>query len=149
ALAAAAAALGHVNIELDADGIARGVFLREGPGRASREHFALAVLRVAGAAPPAATRSERAPAVSSVRDNGWQRDERLLIPFIGPPGRFTRVSAAAVLRGDVPPSTFTGKIALIGATALGLGDAYSTPVSALARPMPGTELTANVMQVVD
>jgi signal transduction histidine kinase/CHASE2 domain-containing sensor protein len=147
ALAGAAAGIGHANVELDADGIARGVFLREGPERASREHFSLVLLRVAGQSPSVAVPSERAPAAAPVQPPAWQRDERLLIPFVGPPGRFTRVSAAAILRGEVPPAALNGRIALIGATALGLGDAYPTPASALGRPMPGTELIANVMQV--
>ena len=147
ALASAAAGIGHTNVELDADGIARGVFLREGPQRASREHFSLVLLRVAGQSPSVAVPSERAPTAEPAHPMAWQRDERLLIPFVGPPGRFTRVSAAAVLRGEVPPAIINGRIALIGATAVGLGDAYPTPASGLARAMPGTELIANVMQV--
>ena len=35
ALAASAAALGHIHVEIDTDGITRSVFLREGPARAS------------------------------------------------------------------------------------------------------------------
>ena len=148
ALAVVAAGIGHVNIELDADGIARGVFLREGMGHASRGHFSLILLEVGRHPPPSAPPTERAPARTAETPSVWSRDDRLLIPFIGPPGVFARVSAAAILRGELPAGAVSGKIVLIGATALGLGDAYATPVSGLARPMPGTELLANVAQVV-
>ncbi len=51
---------------------------------------------------------------------------RLLVNYY-PSGSFRRVSFADVLSGRTPPETFAGKIALVGATAAGLGDAFATP----------------------
>ena len=141
-LATAAKALGHIHVELDADGVARSVFLKEGtPGR-GWDHFALALLGVAGQAPSDAglpgQRRATAPSAS------WQRDHWTQIPYAGPPGHFRRVSYVDVLEGRVPPALLRGKLVLVGATAVGLGDAYPTPLASHDALMPGVELSANV-----
>jgi CHASE2 domain-containing sensor protein/signal transduction histidine kinase len=146
ALASAAAAIGHIHLEIDDDGIVRSTFLREGDGRAWWDHFALAMLRVGGFALPDALPGERAPASASA--GTWQRDHWVQIPFAGPPGRFARVSYVDVLKGVVPPEQLAGKYVLVGATAAGLGDAYATPRSGQAELMSGVEIAANVMNAL-
>lgn len=143
-LADAAKALGHIHVELDADGVARSVFLKEGTQGRWWDHFALALLGIAGQAPPDARLPglRRPEAVGA--GVGWHRDHWTQIPFAGPPGHFPRVSYVDVLEGRVPPQALRGKLVLVGATAVGLGDAYPTPMSSHDALMPGVEVSANV-----
>ena len=149
ALVDAASALGHIHTTVDADGIARGVFLREGlyqppPDTRTWSHFALAMLAVGDPAwrkraLPGA-RNPVAP-VAGI----WSRDYEIRIPFPAPRGRVARVSYVDVLEGRVPSGTFDGKYVFIGATAAGLGDAYPTPISGRNRLTPGVEIHAYVL----
>ena len=146
-LSAAAARLAHAHVELDRDGIARSVFLREGLGHTSRPHLALALLEAAGETPSAPLPGERQ--VPGAQSGGsWSRDYHLLIPFIGPPGRFRYVSYVDVLRGSVPDDVLHGAYVLVGATAQGLADAYPTPRSGEGIAMPGVEISANVLNAL-
>lgn len=131
-LADTAAALGHVHMPIDADGMARSVRLHEDFARRSYPQLALALLQVAGGKPAAASY----PA------------DTLAIPFMGPPGHVPRISYAQVLQGQVPPGALRGKLVLVGATAAGLGDAYPTPVSGKSAAMPGVEIHANVLEAL-
>jgi len=144
-LAQSAAAIGHANLEIDRDGIVRGVFLREGLGRPNWPYFPAALLAVA--APDAALElhGERHPDLAHAAPV-WVRDFRQLIPYAGPPGHFTQLSYVDVLRGTAPTDALAGKIVLVGATAQGVGDAYATPTSGEGRAMAGVEVAANVLQ---
>jgi PAS domain S-box-containing protein len=146
-LAHAAAGLGHVDLEVDPDGIVRSLFLREGPGAATRDYLAAALLEHTPGAGPIQLRGERHPDVTG-SSTAWVRDYRALIPFLGPPGHFAQLSYVDVLRGDVSPSAVRGKWVLVGATATGLGDGVATPRSGQSRPMPGVEVNAHVLQAL-
>lgn len=145
ALAAGAAALGHIHLEVDADGIARSVFLREGPGEALRpySHFALALLEVGANARPVELPGLRNPAPAGTAR--WRRDHWVHLPFAGPAGTLPRHSYVDVLEGRVERARLAGKTLLVGATAAGLGDAYPTPVTGHSRLMPGVEVNANLV----
>jgi len=67
---------------------------------------------------------------------------RLLITYLGPPGRFRYYSAAHVLDGTVPEKALQDKIVLVGATAVGIYDLRVTPFSGIA---PGVEIQATVI----
>ncbi len=139
----AGAKLGHVHLELDRDGIARSVFLREGARGAVHSQLALALAEVAGAA-PAVLPGERPPQATA--DPGaWLRDHHVHIAYLGPPGAIRRISYARFLAGEVPAEDMAGKMVFIGATAAGMLDAYPTPVSGEVRAMPGVEVSANVL----
>jgi CHASE2 domain-containing sensor protein/signal transduction histidine kinase len=145
-LAEAAAALGHVHVELDPDGIARRLFLLEGLGDPHWQHLSLALLQIAGqmpAAPPAEAATDTP--VSVMR---WARAQPLLIPFAGPPGHFKQISYARVMQGNYAIDAFRDKYVLIGATAAGLGDALPTPVSGFSHSMPGVEINANILDAL-
>ncbi len=69
---------------------------------------------------------------------------RARISFNGPAGSFTPFSAYHVLGGKIPPSTFRGKLVLVGPLAATAGAVpYETPTSL---SIPGLEVTANVIQ---
>ena len=146
-LAAAAAALGHVDIELDDDGLARTAYLKAGMGRPSWSFLALAALEAAGESPGPVV-AERDPHGDSPAAYLWVRDRRILVPFIGPPGSFRRVSYVDVIDRLAPASTLAGAFIVVGPTAVGIGDALPTPVSGAARPMPGVEYAANVLHAL-
>jgi signal transduction histidine kinase len=51
-----------------------------------------------------------------------------------------------MLSGEIPDAMLKGKIVLVGATALGMNDLLTTPVSGLGVPMSGVEFHANVIE---
>ncbi len=138
-----AAGLGRVHAELDADGIARSVYLWEGVGAPVWPHFAQATLKVAGIAPPGL--AARPPDAAETRPFALVRAGQRRIGFLGPPGHVRTLSYAQALTGEFAPGTFRDRIVLVGATAAGMGDLLPTPVSGLAAPMSGVEFNANVV----
>lgn len=141
------ATLGHVDAELDADSILRAAYLRAGPGAPTYPHFALALLETAKEPPRVPPATAVAPPRTE-RTRAWLRDQRVLIRFAGAPGRIQRISFADLLRGNVAADSLRGKFVLIGATAIGVGDAFATPVSGRERPMPGIEISANLLNAL-
>jgi len=139
--------LGHVDTELDADSILRSAYLHAGPGAATYPHFALALLETAGQRPRKPSFALSAPPAFAAQ-GAWLRDQRVLIRYAGPPGKVQRIPYVRLLRGDVAPETLRGKYVLIGATAIGVGDAFATPVSGRERPMPGIEISANLLNAL-
>ena len=148
ALSEVAAALGHVHVELDADGLARGTYLKEGLGSAYWPAFALAIEQLSGESTVSALPGARSPHSQSSVPRVWVRDHHVLIPFVGGPGTILRMSYAQVLSGQYPRDTFKDRIVLIGVTATGLGDSLPTPVSGHAMPMPGVEINANLLHAI-
>lgn len=141
-LAAAAEAIGHINLEHDSDGVVRSVFLNENLGGHWWPHFALALARFVQ--PDAVVTPGLLKIVPGMNSDTWKRANPLHIPFAST-GHFQSVPYVSVLRGEVAPEFFTGKYVLVGATALGLSDSYPTPVSAKAGAMPGVEIHANIL----
>ncbi|WP_273209186.1 CHASE2 domain-containing protein [Marinobacter subterrani] len=133
-LATAAAGLGHAHVELDSDGVARGLYLFNGLGNRLWPSLALAA-RGAGPESPAA---RNIPPYVNVRD------EYRAVPLIGGAGSLPSYSFAQVLSQPPAPERFSGKTVFVGATAAGLGDILPTPFSGLSRPMSGVEFHANV-----
>ncbi|MGC3964670.1 MAG: CHASE2 domain-containing protein [Rhodocyclaceae bacterium] len=148
-LSSAARAIGHIHIDLDRDGIARSVFLREGTDGQWWPHFAQAMLDAAGmSAAPRSSPGIRHPDVLAGRPTPaglWSRDEGMPIPYAGPPGHFRYVSYVDVLNGDAPADMLRGKLVLVGAQAVGMGDAYPTPMASRDGLMPGVEISANIL----
>lgn len=142
------AGVGHINMAVDADGLAREVILREGDGNSPPIwHFAAAMAAYGMPLPltPASFRHEDFTRIDSA---GWVRQDRLRIPYIGPPGTFTRVTVLDVLSGRLAQDYFRGKSVIVGAMATGLGDVFPTPVSRDGRGMSGVEILANVLQAL-
>ncbi|MCF6281163.1 MAG: CHASE2 domain-containing protein [Candidatus Polarisedimenticolaceae bacterium] len=145
-LADVAAALGHVHVELDPDGIVRSLYLREGLGEPYWPHLTLALLSLTGE-----MQSEFSVPESTALAGGpyvWHRAYPLLIPFAGPPGHFQQISYAQVMQGAYEKGRFRDKYILIGITAAGLGDALPTPVSGFSHAMAGVEINANILHAL-
>lgn len=122
-LAEAAAAVGHVDLSPDPDGMLRRARTAAVPGDALPP-LAWAVVAAAGA--PLAPMS-----------SGGEE----LLDFLGPRGTFLTLSYADVLEGKVDAALVRGRIVLIGATAAGLGDVFATPFG---EDLPGVEAHATL-----
>lgn len=149
-LASAATRQGLIGLELDRDGLARSVYLREGIGKARHPQLALAMLEAAGLRSAAAELPGEADPEGGARwSRSRMRDHWYHVPFVGPPGAYSQVSYSDVLAGQMPSGFFRDKFVFVGATAIGLGDAFPTPVSGGSRPLPGVEIHANVLQALN
>lgn len=148
-LASLKAELGHINLELDPDGVARGVALEDGGNDGRWPHFALTMLRVGGEAPVQLPGGALPRQGTAARDgSSWQGGHRIRLRYAGRAGTFPSVSYFDVLRGQVPPDMFRNKYVIVGATATGLRDIYLTPLSLHDAGMSGAELIANVLNNV-
>lgn len=141
-------AVGHVHFEPDRDGVARTLLLTK--ANLTERYWALgfeafrAVLGTRG--PPTEYTNELA--VDNRRIPVTNAKGRLLwIHYDGPEGTFTRVSLASVLEGRTPPSTFAGKVVILGVTAQGAGDHVYTPFS-VGMGMSGIEIHANIFSTL-
>jgi CHASE2 domain-containing sensor protein len=138
-----AAGLGRVHAEIDADSIARGIVMWEGLGAPVWPHFAQVMITVAGELPGHLT--YRAPQVMSNSETHLVKHERVNINFSTAQRKPLSISYEQVLSGSYAADIFRGKWVLVGATASGMADSLSTPVSGLQQPMPGVEFLANVL----
>lgn len=144
----AAAGVGHAHMELDADGIARSVYLQEGLGTPHWPHMTVAALQATEPGRWQQLPGHRNPAPGDESPNILVRDHQILVPFAGPPGHYPRISYTQVIEGRFLPETFRGKTVLVGTTATGLGDVLPTPVSGFNQPMPGVEINANILDAL-
>jgi len=139
----AAAGLGHAHVDYSDNGVARGLYLREGLGRPYWSHLSLALTDMLGETPENLSGKR-----SSVNEDASPfiiyRDYYNLLRFIGPSRTIYRVSYIDVLDGLVSPEQWRGKRVFVGATAKGLGDEIPTPLGAL----PGVEFNANAYQAL-
>jgi len=69
---------------------------------------------------------------------------RVLINYLGPEKTLPHYSISDILERKFPDGTFTGKIVLVGATAIGVYDKRTTPVSSSGE-YPGLEVHATVI----
>jgi signal transduction histidine kinase/CHASE2 domain-containing sensor protein len=178
ALATAAAGVGHVNVQVESEGVARqlAVQVSDDAGETLRA-IPVEAVRVGDRAPvqsvsftgPALVVGSRAipldtsPPVVLVGQAAGRAPRRLetggmTIDYIGPAASFDPVtySVADVLRGMVPAASFRGKYVLIGATAASQGDRVASPFVHQADSqanqhgslMPGVEVLANALNTI-
>ena len=139
ALAIAARRLGHVDVELDSDGLARTLYQFGGLGEPRWPAFSLALahLTAENVVSDIGYKIE-----SQDQGSGWIRQRPMLIPYWGEQGHFRHYSYIDVLQGRVGIKQLKDKTVLIGATAVGMGDVLSTPV----QRMSGVEFNANIIE---
>lgn len=144
-LAAAAAALGHTQMPMDADGVVRRFYSQEGSHGRLWWHMALSLHCVGATAQPC----PQAQAPQTKAALPWQRLQPQFISFAkaapGHQSAFTTYSYIDVLRGDIPAAAFRGKYVLIGATAAGLGEKFTAPIGFDARLISNVEMLGHVL----
>lgn len=176
-LASVAAGTGHVNVQVEMEGVARQVAVQaaDNAGHTLRS-IAIEAVRVADRVPERNVSFTRHALVLGRRaipvnisfgqvlaQSGPHTAKhvltgRLTIDYIGASGSFDPVtySVVDVLRGSVPRSRFQGKYVLIGATAASQSDRVATPFVHQAdlhadehgALMPGVEVMANAVNTI-
>jgi signal transduction histidine kinase/CHASE2 domain-containing sensor protein len=177
AIAKAAAAVGHVNVLTESEGVARQIQVRaaDDAGRSFRA-MALETVRVADGTSDLAVVDGRgelrlgnrvipverwAPPVLTERTQGAAEllaAGRMSVDYIGPSGSFAPKTyrIADVLDGRVLAARFSGRYVLIGATAASLGDRLASPFqhqtdpggNQHGSPTPGVEVLANAVNTI-
>ncbi|MBV8169034.1 MAG: adenylate/guanylate cyclase domain-containing protein, partial [Alphaproteobacteria bacterium] len=146
-LAAAATGLGSVEIAFDRDGAPRydylawpfeADFLPSLPVRAAAEQLDVPWSEVA----VALGRGVRLGARAIPTDPAM----RMLINYRGPRGTFPTFSFVDLIEGRVPADALRGRVVLIGASVIGLGDSNPSPYGNA--PLPGTERMANAIDTI-
>ncbi|MBU2917955.1 EAL domain-containing protein [Psychrosphaera sp. F3M07] len=132
--------LGHVDFEIDKDGIIRRTYLYAGYQRSSWPVFALALTQVAY--PNRFTDNGE-----MTSGNGWIRRDPVFVNFSLPKSqnRLNHLSYIDVLSGNVEASDLQDKIVLIGMNATAMGDQFATPLTTNHKTMSGVEINAHVI----
>jgi adenylate cyclase len=128
-----AAGFGFANFDIDADTFLRRATLWRRFQDKEIPSFALLVLREAGK--------------RGIQGAGLLPGPRFLINYRGGPGTFRTIPYYQVIRSEVRPETFAGKIVLVGATSRVLHDLFPTPFAPTG-DMPGVEVHANVLETL-
>ncbi|MEM5448443.1 CHASE2 domain-containing protein [Paraburkholderia guartelaensis] len=149
-LAQAVAGMGHINLEVDSDGIVRSVALFEGDAQQRWPQLMVPVWR---AVRSGAVKLAHGMPATAQRDDVLHAaapgsEARFLIPFGANSQAFHKVSFADVLDGRVPPEQLRGRVAIVGVTASGLYDRFATPLSGTLGPLPGVYIHAIVLDTL-
>jgi adenylate cyclase len=142
---AAARGRGYANDTRDSDGVVRVMPLMIAVGGAPAPALALEILRVAAGEKQYSVRSDRSGVLGVQIGNSFietDRDARLRLYF-SPAYAERRISAAALLKGEVKPEALAHQVAIIGATAVGVADVAATPA---APRMDGVEIQAQLLE---
>jgi len=143
--ASQARAMGHVELQVDDDGVVRATWLRAGVGEAWWPHVMLAMA------------ADIEPAVAARYQNDAQSRRGALarvtashryLPFDVAPERYSHLSAVDVMMGRVSPSVLAGRTVLVGATDPRLGDLVATPRSQAGARMAGVEVNASILEAL-
>ncbi|HIE5354246.1 TPA: CHASE2 domain-containing protein [Stenotrophomonas maltophilia] len=142
-IAASAAAIGHSDVEVDGDGVARGVYLRAGIGQ---PHWLALGLALAGL-PASAIDGLPDPEPEVDSPYQWRRDDYVRVRYAGPPERLPQVSYADVLDGHVDMAMLHGRRIVVGMTASGIAPRLLTPTTR-EYWMSGSEYQANIASML-
>jgi PAS domain S-box-containing protein len=142
----AVAWLAHIHLNFDADGVVRSTYLYEAIDGRRWPEFSLAMLFTGGDTEAfSRTQFKREADRAGQPPQSLERSSLMRIPFSGPPGHFQTVSYVDVLSGAIPAAYFKDKYVLVGATAVGSGDVFPTPLAAQDGLMSGVEMHANLL----
>ncbi|PJJ98358.1 diguanylate cyclase [Lysobacteraceae bacterium NML75-0749] len=147
-LAKAAAALGHVEIVTDDDGIARHAYLYSGLGAPHWPALALALLDKNirhQYLPPRPAHERQSEAANS--PFLWIRDREVLLPYV-PAQRFRRIPYVDVINDEEVAATLHGKWVLVGVTSSGLVRDVVIPAQNGSNRISGVEYHAEVLNTL-
>ena len=137
-LADESAALGHVDLEIDNDGLVRSVYLFAGWKESKWPSFALALAQLAK---PNKNYDNSTLTVG----NYWTRRQPILIPYTGHAGTIPTYSYIDVISKRINPNAFKDKVVIVGMTAVGLSEGFTTPFSNNHQNMSGVEVNAHIV----
>ncbi|MBS3954506.1 MAG: CHASE2 domain-containing protein [Methylomicrobium sp.] len=143
-LAIAAAGLGHVDVELDKDGLVRSAYLEAGYGKQKWRSFASVVLSTGRKDITPLSDGESRPLSKYPEPGIWWRNQRIPVPFATALA-FQRLSYVDVLQGKTGNVDLHGKLVLVGASAAGLAPRFPSPLSGESKPMSGLEFHAQIL----
>ena len=142
---AAASGWGYLNDTRDADGVVRAMPLVIAVNGELAPTLGLELLRVAAGEPRYTIHTDR-NGVRGVQIGtsfiATDPDARIRLHF-SPAFAGRRVSALAILRGEVPSGAMAKQVALIGLTGVGITDVVATPI---ATRMDGLEVQAQLIE---
>lgn len=132
--------LGHVDFEIDNDGIIRRSYLYAGYQRSIWPAFGLALAQVAY------PREFNDSNFMTTGDN-WVRRDPVFVNFSLPKDQtqLKHVSYIDVLNGNVNTLDLYNKIVLIGMNATAMGDQFATPITNDHQTMSGVEINAHLV----
>jgi diguanylate cyclase (GGDEF)-like protein/PAS domain S-box-containing protein len=145
-LVSAAAGFGHVDVELDNDGVVRSTCLQAGVKGSYWPSFALALLSINEPNKQRFLKGDHPPKIENCPC--WQGDFRIEIPFASANQHFKQVSYVDVLTNADIRDSLRGKIVVVGATASGLTQMFKTPLHKNASLLSGVEINAHVLDVL-
>lgn len=143
-LAIAAAGLGHVDVELDKDGLVRSAYLEAGYGKQKWRSFASVLLSTGRKDSTLSSEGESRPQSGYPGPGIWWRNQRILVPFATETG-FQRLPYVDALQGKMGGVDLHGKFVLVGASAAGLAPRFPSPLSGESKPMSGLEFHAQIL----
>ncbi len=151
-LRASAAGLGHVDVELDADGLVRRTFARAGSPSPSWDSLALATLKRAtgNELRNGASLDAQQPAWLHrvAYQPGWVRADELLLPFPDAASRPEQRSYFTLLSQPERVHELAGRAVFVGATAGGIDAGLATPSSPQGQLMAAVEFHARAFEAL-
>ena len=144
-LESAAHGRGYLNDSRDNDGIVRSMPLVLSVSGSLAPSFGVDLLRVAAGQSAYSVRSDDHGVVGLQIGTSLiptDRDGKLRLYYSHADGA-RRISAAAILRGDLASKALANQVAIIGATAVGISDVAATPIGAR---MDGVEIHAQLIE---
>jgi len=137
--------VGHIALIFDEDGI-----VRRAPAFLADEEVSLPALGIAGALAYRGKRLEKVSFSSTSFRSGnfalpLNPDGSFFIRYYGPRGTFPYLRVSDFLAGEIPPEVFTGRLVLIGVTAVGISDEWPTPYIEQGS-LAGVEIHASIVQ---
>jgi signal transduction histidine kinase len=131
---------GHVHIGLGIDGIVRDVFHTLFCHGVSLPSLAMAVHTALTPLSPESPIGKPEDCHAGIR-----QADPMMINYYGPAGTFQHISFSEIIRGDWPPSFFSGKIILVGVTASGIEEGLLSPFTTNRNRLHGIEAHANIL----
>lgn len=119
-MTANAAALGHAEVHVDADGVARGIFLHAGIGSAHWPALGVALADLPERMKGLPVRQQHAAPFQ------WVGDDYVRLRYAGPQG-VPQLSYVEVLEGRVAPSLLHGRRVLVGPAAAAIAPGLRPP----------------------